>query len=348
MYGNFNSKCNDSIRSHFPAFTGHGTKHINQILKLLGQLFGEEYEVAKMGNDIARIDKICDDLFVLSAATIWHDSAMAKGKREGHAETLRKDMGIRQWISDSLTGMGLEDETTLKKIVSLICRVAAAHSDEESLSDCIHERIIMVDDRYLIVRERALAAMLRLCDELSDDYTRITPNYTPDSDSEIYWNHSASVASVRINKDVVCIEYRISPEAIENHRLYRVKTINLMTGKIEWKQVSLLNYILFRIDKVHSEMNVCCPLFSEFALINELEVKLYPKEDVTDDAEPFAVIKMRNKTLPTKNFRPILSENMSDYESYKSVTEDIWNSVMKNFVIDMTDDSTNVLEGSII
>lgn len=302
-----------------PDFDDHGATHADLILALCDEILENNYlqDGGRTEIDVRwREDSISnDELFVLTAAVLWHDAAMING-RKNHAINL-KNPQFTQMIMSTLNTL---DSSLSDFYCSVILNIACAHSDDKSLQCC--KTIQTADGRFdsetISIRTKALAGLVRLCDELSDDRSRTNDiamdRVTPAA--MIYWLHSRyislseiQVSSARNQPNTVHIIYRIPCE--------RLFTIYTLEGG---KDVYLYQFIINRIEKVQAEMTMCCPLFAELTFLEKLTVEIYILGGDNNSEEfQLETIHLTNAISPIS--RPecwqdlSLSKIISEYES---------------------------------
>ena len=306
-------------------FTGHGIRHTVRIFELYESLLSIFLErkvraKAQMQGEGILVMQFLDELFVLSAATIWHDAGMRWG-REDHAKRIKIPGEKSPYgdIHNTLASFGLGRQKN--DMTDLIALVAAAHSDNDSFNECKPKAEIsdLIGGQF-VVRAAALAAILRLCDELSDGRSRVTQGIwdSVEGKNKIYWLHSDCISESEIcaNSGIVKISYRINIDEMEHK--YPVTVRCPESGENTKIYVSLYEFILNRIDKVHAEMNTCCPLFSDFVRINELKVgfEFYNNAGNSSILEPITL-----KNRATRVERPKYHGDISKYTIYNQATQ---------------------------
>ena len=263
----------DLIARENPSFNAHGEMHAGLIIELCDEILCSNYisnaDYAKTEADMEKMERNLkgDELFVLCAAALWHDAAMIDG-RPNHAINLKKPF-YRQKLIESLN---LFDIQTAEFYCDIILNIACSHSDDNTLIMCRTSQDTRIVVDKTLIRTKALAGILRLCDELSDDKTRsnsIAITKVPSS-SLIYWLHSKYI-------DISEIKMNPTGGLFSNNEVY-IRYIVPCEHLFEKRRlnndycVSLHQFIINRIGKVHAEMSMCCPLFSEFAYIDNLSV----------------------------------------------------------------------------
>lgn len=258
-----------------PSFDDHGEAHAELILGLCDEILKNNYlqDGGKTQEDVQlREDKIStDELFALAAAALWHDAAMIEG-RKNHAVNLRK-LKYTQAIMSTLDNL---DSRLADFYCTVIQNIACAHSDDSSLQHC--KTVEMASGRYdgadtVSIRTKALAGLIRLCDELSDDPSRTNDTAMEQVPPEaiVYWLHSRYIdlSQIQVSKD------RNRPNEV--YIVYKIPYEHLFTAYtlVNGNDVCLYQFVLNRIEKVHAEMTMCCPLFAELTFLENLKVEIF-------------------------------------------------------------------------
>jgi hypothetical protein len=232
-----------------------------------------------MEHDKAKLLSLCDNLFVLIAATIQHDSALGRGGRKGHGARLLDNSYFMQ-LSQALLQHGIKPHDS-EFLADNILFVAAAHSCNDTFMQCSTSTDVQHtfhDGKTISLTLGSLAGLLRLCDELSDNRQRVSldtdgniPDYVIDS-SKVFWEHSLCIATSTIKFEhgkgaFVRIEYNLPTEKKDN--VYQIIDENNVIQRI-----TLYTFIVNRIRKVRAEMSMCCMTFSSIAPMNNLEIVL--------------------------------------------------------------------------
>ena len=290
-----------------PDFDDHGEAHADLILALCDEILMNNYllDGGRTSHDVQwREDRISnDELFVLTAAVLWHDAAMIDG-RKNHAINLKNP----QFIQMIMNSLSILDSRLSEFFCTTILNVACAHSDDKTLQYC--KTIEMADGRFdaelVSVRTKALAGVLRLCDELSDDSSRTNAVAMErvDSTAMVYWLHSKYIncSQIRVNGN------RNSPNEV--YIVYKIPHEHLFTSYtlLDGKTVCLYQFVINRIEKVHAEMTMCCPLFAELTFIEKLTVKLLIM-GANNSEEHLDTIQLENAISPTS--RPECWQDLS-------------------------------------
>jgi hypothetical protein len=168
---------------------------------------------------------------------------------------------------NSLGGNPIWDHTEKKVIFTIASAHAGLLSDgstEDTISLLETEPIDLMGQS---IRNRLLAAILRLSDELADDYRRTSKTIIDlqrvRGESKIYHIYSSCLNSVMIEKS----EIRLSYDLEESNALVEYPKANGTT-------VFLIDEIYARTLKMHSELVYCMRFMRPDFQINRINVKI--------------------------------------------------------------------------
>jgi hypothetical protein len=177
----------------FPGGNDHGQGHIERVLEKLDQLI--------RGNTARRAPLQPYELFLAMLSILYHDIGMLRG-RAGHADT-----------SGLLIGDERNDYLIDVRDRDVISAAVVSHS---SSKDIAAETAGFADEELIggqSVRPRVIAALVRLADELDEDYRRADPDLqrrlNVPKESRFFWEFCQRIngikpdlASHNINIDV--------------------------------------------------------------------------------------------------------------------------------------------------
>jgi hypothetical protein len=239
------------VRDNCPYFTDHGENHINSVIWTAGQLIRRNPENGT-GNAFP-IDNF--DLYILLTAIIWHDAGML-ATREGHEIAVQK-------MLDHFLGIAFENIPEQRFVEQVIGAHTGKSVPLATLRDEEHYR----QHKF---HARAIAAIMRFADEISEDASRVS---LPVLDSgkvpalqQIYWYFAKSIQASHPEptreRVVITIEMD-SQDAIKTFQDPNNKT----------NTITLIEYLLRRIEKVNCERAYCAQHFLRFASIQSIETR---------------------------------------------------------------------------
>lgn len=259
-------------------FTDHGENHVKSIILATSDLLKLQIE----SNGLKSVE-----IFLLLSSIIWHDVGMIHG-RDLHGENVKNVMDKMSFVYDNAT------------IKNAIVQIVKAHTGDLALSKV--EKEIHISTKYgnYKIYLRSLAALLRFCDEISENHTRISipvleSGEVPD-ENRLFWEYASCITASFPDprENTVIIDIRIPVNKV-------LKKFNL-----GGKKIYLVEYIIKRLAKINSERVYCAPEFRVYVDINSLDVKLslidgYDKVDgfetriVIDESYYYSIINLTDK-----------------------------------------------------
>lgn len=256
----FNEKYykNMDICSHLDAkkgtvFTKHNIEHIEDVITNAGYLLGLDRP-----NVSATLNGF--EAYLLLMAILVHDIGMYMG-RDGHEKRCE---GIIMSHCSEL-GIGLAE-------AKLISRIAAAHTgkdDDGNNRDTIAELPPRALTEDILHRDRALAALVRFADELSEHskraYNFVEKDPRVNDASKLRHAYCRSIVSLKpsISNQTILIEFSCSVEQA---------TKKYKESENEYTTTALVEHIISALTKLEQEREYCTRYFAELAYISGLNV----------------------------------------------------------------------------
>lgn len=233
--------------------TDHGPKHIDAVSRCASDLLGHPSDTYPQ--------LTAYEVYLLLMAIHFHDVGNLYG-RSGHEEKLEPIMAALQ----PLVGT----DTVERQAIMRIARAHGGHnnSDKDTIASLPEDDPIF----ECRVRYRALAAILRLADELADD-SRRTPHIMQQldvipSESQAFHLYSRALQTVAITAAQRRIELR--------YFLTRDQTGLVSKGS---KTVYLLDEIYQRTVKMHYEREYCIRFTRDLVHIDTIDVTINVHQD---------------------------------------------------------------------
>jgi hypothetical protein len=255
-------------------FTDHGEQHIKSVLHQASNLLRGHLEK----DDAGYLNEM--ELYLLISSILWHDVAMVRSRAD-HAEEVTE---VIEEMKMTFQNPGIRRSVE---------RIAKAHSGEDGLSLARTKASVTADHRSYTVNERALAAVLRFADEISENQSRVSHSElvldeVPE-ESLIYWRFAQSIPGIRIDLErervVVSIELDIK-EAVERYPCPSEYRHRARDGELP-----LIKYVVCRLEKMNNEKAYCAPEFRKYVDIREIEARFaLLDEDNGDHREVTEVI----------------------------------------------------------
>lgn len=254
IYSNIKSKVYSKyypqIEKLYPWYTDHGKKHVESIIMVLGKMLNQSF---------GRLNEM--ELFVLLCSCIFHDTGMAKSRASHEKEVL----SIIQEINKDILDFSVNRQ---------INKIAGAHTSKADLKELgLKESCTFCNYTYN-VSTRALAAMLRFADDISETRYRISPDLLEEGkvpeENEIYWQYAYVVESVEVSVTEMNCSIKVTiPKSI------LLKSLITSDGM----EKIFFDYVLERIEKSNSERIMCSLEFRNIVTISELHIEIYIMTD---------------------------------------------------------------------
>ena len=241
-------------------YTKHDISHVDDVIDTAGQLLGFGQE----SHNPAHKNLEPYEVFVLLLAILLHDAGNAV-RRKGH-ETKAAEI-----LREVATATGLN--TLEHRIISSI---AQAHGGEmpdgnkDTITDLIREAEPNIGT--IKIHARRLAALVRLADELSENYTRadevaIEEPGTPDV--SLLANYYCLVINPRIDFVGKSVHLAFHVDVKLLPRMFKIPT-----GSGQTEDIMFIDYIADRLEKCERERRYCNRFLAGFASFDRIRAKL--------------------------------------------------------------------------
>lgn len=250
------------VQSNCPYFTDHGRNHIKSVINQASGLLIDH--IQKDETDVLKPI----DLYLLLTSIIWHDVGMVE-HRAGHEDITD--------ITEEVKNIAFPNPG----VRSTVEQIVRAHTGDDALQKAKTRSTISVEHRNFSVHPRALAALLRFADEISESQGRVSSSnvvmdQVPD-ESKIYWEYARSITGVRPDPDRERIIVEIELKKDEATTTYDCPDDYL--HRAENGEISLMEYIVCRLEKMNNEKAYCAPEFRRYVDIREIEVRITILDD---------------------------------------------------------------------
>lgn len=224
------------------ALTDHGEPHIDQVEEQAGDI-------------ITNIEWLSGyEVFILLLGILFHDIGNIEGRDEHEKkiyEILDKEKNHFQLQSHEM------------RIVCDIAKAHGGHSDSFG-KDTIREVTDEEDIGGIRVRAKALAAILRFADEISDDENRANFGQVDiPEENQIYHEFSKALKPHRVNGDTLPLTFEIPYNCIQKKM------------KKEKQTKYLYDEILDRLKKCIVELEYCKKYDLGLICVNTISVKIH-------------------------------------------------------------------------
>ncbi len=240
------------IQAECPYYTDHGEGHIQSVIQAASLVLSKSLEAGRR-SDISPLD-----LYLLLSAILWHDVGNVLGRTD-HADRIAE-------MTDEVKRLAFPDIAIQRMVVE----IAKAHSGKSGLNIPRSEE----DWSTYTIYPKALAAIVRFADEVSESRSRISSSLLPKVPEEhkIFWEYANCISASRVDgareRIVVTVDVDID-KAIERYACDEFNGRSDADGKI-----SLIEYVICRLEKMNNERAYCAPEFRRYQTIREITVRL--------------------------------------------------------------------------
>jgi hypothetical protein len=239
------------IQANCPFFTDHGQRHVESVIETASSL-------------IERLDELTPlDLFLLLSAIVWHDAGMVYERTNHQDRVTEMLMEIRK--------LGFIDVTTQR----LTSEIAQSHSGEHGLAIPRRVEYCSIDSKSYAVYPKALAAVVRFADEVSENRSRVSMSIrsrVPEKNC-IYWDYAYCIAGSKPDPSrervIVSIELHDDSPLI----MYSCPATYNMYADKDGK-ICLIQYVVCRLQKMNNERSYCAQEFKKYSTIRNIQVRL--------------------------------------------------------------------------
>lgn len=233
-------------------YTDHGKKHIESIISTASDMIKYQYN---QFNEL--------ELYIFLSSVIWHDVGMVQ-ERKVHEEISINEMEK----FDNIYSTDLE-------IMKAITKIVKSHTGAYGFESLDTAELIQYEGVTYKVNVRALAAILRLADEISETKTRIIPKLIDNGDvpeeNLIYWEFANTVGLSYPNVKEHSINLKISINKCKILKKYMYTDDKIPH---EGNEIELIDFILWRIDKINKERIMCSPEIRQYCSLNSLDITI--------------------------------------------------------------------------
>lgn len=289
-----------------PYYTDHGKTHIDSVIDQAGLLLENDLENPMEGE----LDIL--DIYVLLSSIIWHDVGMVQGRSDHEGKLVE--------VSEEVRDIAFPEPG----IRGLIDKCVKGHTGEKALAIPPTNNPYSMGAKSFEPDGRALSAILRFADELSESEARVSNatavfDQVPD-DQKIFWAYAKSIKGVapRPNREHVVVNIELSEEEAKKEYIAPEKFATragrepIPDGGIK---LPLIEYIIFRLEKMNNERAYCNPEFRPYVTMREVDVRI----TITDeDLNPVTEVNevLRDAGLSAENSMRKISIYDEFFEKY--------------------------------
>jgi hypothetical protein len=246
------------IQANSPYFTDHGRLHVESIIEATSQI------LLPSSRNPGKLSPL--DLYLLLCAIIWHDVDMVYDRSMHPKQVSHMIQKIdKAEIFFSLT------------VRRLVTELVKAHKGEDGLETPSREQDCTIDTKTYTVFPRALAAIVRFADEISENRSRISSALLEEGkvpeENKIYWEYANCIAASRADPSreriIVTIEIEADKAVMKYPCPKECKQYSGNDGSIR-----LIEYVISRLQKMNNERVYCAREFAMYASIRQIDVRL--------------------------------------------------------------------------
>jgi len=252
------------IQANSPFLTDHGEQHIRSVIQAAGSLLNKHLspEIETQKRSLSSLD-----IFLVLSGILWHDVGNVYG-RSGHAERAVE-------MTNEIKKLGFPDPA----IHRLVTEISSAHSGKNGLVKASPEEDCSTLHSTHTVYPRALAAVVRFADEVSENRFRISTELLPKvpDANRIFWEYANSITASRLEPERKRVVITI---ALQQDAAVKRFPCPEFAHRVDGEgQIHLMDYILCRLEKMNNERAYCSPAFLRYAVIEEIEARFTLLED---------------------------------------------------------------------
>lgn len=285
------------IQANCPFYTDHGELHIRSVIQSASQLLDLHLKKNMRTSDLSSLD-----LFLLLSSILWHDVGNVYG-RSGHAKRVAE-------MTRDVKTLAFPNPD----IHRLVNEIAIAHGGDNGLDTPREREDCSTSNKTYTVYPLALAALVRFADEISENQARISHALITDvpKENRIYWEYASCIAASlpESSRQRVRVSVNVPVEAAT-----ALHACNEYADRFGADELTLIEYIICRLEKMNNERAYCAPHFSRYVSIREIEVFLTLTDDESrlDDYEDAVVLGdggLKQEAYPTIDvFNPFFADH---------------------------------------
>lgn len=241
------------VQANCPYFTDHGSRHVESVRLTAGSLLSRQLDPGK--TELSSLD-----LFLLLSGIIWHDVGMVYD-RSGHADEVAK---ITKRIKEVFPGIPIQ---------RLVEEISKAHSGNEGLDIPRAEEDYTTAKHTYKIYPRALAAVVRLADEVSENHSRISHALVDDvpARSKVYWEYAKCIVASYPDPTRGRIVVQVELQHDKVGTRMECRDFLDRTGGVP--EMPLIKYTLCRLEKMNNERAYCSKYVNRFADLRSVEAR---------------------------------------------------------------------------
>ena len=264
------------VQSNCNWFTDHGEQHISAVMNQASRLLENELRDFESG-DLTELD-----IFILLTAILWHDVGMIVNRADHER--------ISTEVADRFRDIAFPS-TSIKATTDDIIK---GHRNKAGLDIPQRDATFNIGNEIYKIYPKALAGILRFADEISETQERVSGDTwiqeSVPEESEIFWRYAETIQGCHPHLNGKSVNLNIEVEYEKAVKMYPCPG-SFEERENEDGEISLIEYIICRLEKLVNELAYCERYFNRYAEIREANVDI----TVRDDSN--TIIQEANETL---------------------------------------------------
>jgi len=252
------------IQAKCSYFTEHGEPHINAVIQAASHML-EAYLRPNSALGLSTLD-----IYLILTSILWHDVGNVTG-REGHADKVTE-------LSNEIRTLAFPNLVVSRMVSSIV----KAHGGRNGLTIPRTDQAVATHHANYNVFPKALAAIVRLSDEVSENHNRVDPAMLPHipAENRIFWEYANCIpyAAVDPSRERIVVEVAL-PEDRASQRYLCPEPV---PGKDESGYITLIEYVLYRLEKMNNERIYCAREFGRYLACREVHVRFAIHDEAAD------------------------------------------------------------------
>ncbi|WP_420181837.1 HD domain-containing protein [Haloarcula sp. KBTZ06] len=292
------------VQSNCSWYTDHGEQHITAVMNQASRLLKNELRDLDEG-DLNELD-----LFILLTGILWHDVGMIIDRSEHERISTEVNSRFRDIAFPSTSIKATTDD------------IIKGHRHQAGLNIPKKSATFNIKGGVYKIYPKSLAGILRFADEISETQERVSGDTwvreTVPEESEIFWRYAETIQGCHPHLNAKAINLNIEVSFERATEMYPCPG-SFEERRNENGEISLIEYIICRLEKLVNELSYCERYFNRYAEIREANVEITIRDDSNN------IIKEINETLAaagltTKGNYPninIYDEFFEEYSEWK-------------------------------
>jgi len=197
------------------------------------------------------------DIFLVLSGVIWHDVGLVYG-RSNHPDVSK--------ITDQVKIMAFGDPD----IHRFVDEISLAHAGRDGLRVPQRREQYSTANETYTVFPKALAALVRFADEISENRSRISQTILQagiPSQNRIYWEYANCISGSFAEPEKERIRLNVS---VPSDKVKTEFECNDFPTRCDNSKITLIEYLVCRLEKMNNERAYCGPEFERLVRIKQI------------------------------------------------------------------------------